>query len=402
MVMHYMELGGAEMALLGLLQGMDYNRYHVDVMIHAHRGELMSYLPSEVRLLPEDYRYAAIEAPIGEAWRRGAYGVVLGRLAAKIWHRAAMKLWPQQGEDSEFARIARCVTPFLPKIQPEVTYDMAISFLTPHNIVRDKVCARCKVAWIHTDYANVRIHPGLEAKVWGAFNHIISISEAVSKGFIKVFPSLAERIVEMDNLLPKGYVRERAQEGQERDSDERWQQGSEGLRLLSIGRYCEAKNYDNVPDICRRLLQQPGVPQDLRWYIIGYGSDEWYQKIQKAIAAAGMAHHVIMLGKRSNPYPYIADCDLYVQPSRYEGKSVTVREAQMLGRPVAITAYQTAPSQVRDGLDGVITPLDNEGCAQALAALIRDSARRQALAHYCAAHDFSGLEGLQTLYNLIP
>ena len=62
-----------------------------------------------------------------------------------------------------------------------------------------------------------------------------------------------------------------------------------------------------------------------------------------------MEEHVLLLGKRTNPYPYIAACDIYAQPSRYEGKSVTVREAQMLCKPVAVTAYPTATSQVRDG-----------------------------------------------------
>ena len=112
-----------------------------------------------------------------------------------------------------------------------------------------------------------------------------------------------------------------------------------GIRLLSIGRYCTAKNFDNVPDMCARLLQS-GL--DVYWYIIGFGPDE--ALIRQKIAEANMEERVILLGKKENPYPYIKACDLYVQPSRYEGKSVTVREAQLLGRPVVIARYATSSS----------------------------------------------------------
>ena len=101
------------------------------------------------------------------------------------------------------------------------------------------------------------------------------------------------------------------------------------MKLLSIGRFTHAKNYDNVPDIARRIVTDYGI-DDLRWYIIGFGGDE--QLIRRNIDRAGMQEHVVLLGKKSNPYPYIKACDLYVQPSRYEGKSVTVREAQIRAR----------------------------------------------------------------------
>lgn len=76
-----------------------------------------------------------------------------------------------------------------------------------------------------------------------------------------------------------------------------------------------------------------------------------------------MEKHVILLGKKENPYPYINACDVYVQPSRYEGKCISVREAQMLGKPVVITRYATSSSQLQDGVDGVIVPMENKGCA---------------------------------------
>lgn len=120
-----------------------------------------------------------------------------------------------------------------------------------------------------------------------------------------------------------------------------------GIKLLSIGRFCTAKNFDNIPNICHRLCEK-GL--DVYWYIIGFGSEEGL--IKRKIKENRMEERVILLGKKDNPYPYIKHCDLYVQPSRFEGKCVSVREAQMLGKPVVITDYPTAKSQLKNGIDG--------------------------------------------------
>ena len=108
---------------------------------------------------------------------------------------------------------------------------------------------------------------------------------------------------------------------------------------------------------------------NVKWYLIGLGPDE--ELIRKKIEETGMQEHVIILGKKENPYPYMKACDIYVQPSRHEGKCVAVREAQILGKPVIITNYETSVSQLKDGYDGVIVSMDNEKCAQGIAEVIQ-------------------------------
>lgn len=177
----------------------------------------------------------------------------------------------------------------------------------------------------------------------------------------------------------------------------------EMVKLLSVGRFSHAKNYDNVPDVCRRitalLSSSSGSHLPVKWYIIGYGGDE--ALIRRRIAEAGMEQHVIILGKRTNPYPYIKACDIYVQPSRYEGKSVTVREAQMLCKPVVITDYATARSQVQDGVDGVIVPMDNEGCAHGIADFILNTDLQARITEYLRSHDYGNVAEVEKLYRLI-
>lgn len=167
-------------------------------------------------------------------------------------------------------------------------------------------------------------------------------------------------------------------------------------RLLSIGRFVEAKNYDNVPDICQKIVNK-GV--DIKWYLIGYGPDE--SLIRSKIREAGMEEYVLILGKKENPYPYIKACDIYVQPSRYEGQSVTVREAQMLYKPVVVTNYPTAGSQIKDGEDGVIVPMDNEGCAKGIAEFILDEEKQKHIIEYLHTHDYGNEAEVEKIYQLL-
>ncbi|MBO7287933.1 MAG: glycosyltransferase, partial [Bacteroidales bacterium] len=172
------------------------------------------------------------------------------------------------------------------------------------------------------------------------------------------------------------------------------------INLLSIGRFSNQKNFDNLPDICKKaleLLKDRNI--SLRWYIIGFGADE--NLIRQKIAEAGMQDHVIILGKKENPYPYVKACDIYVQPSRYEGKSVTVREAQMLCKPVVVTNYPTASSQIQDGVDGVIVPMDNEGCAKGLAEFILDEIKQSQIVEYLKTHDYGNMNEVNKIYSIL-
>ena len=392
--MHYMEIGGAETALVGLLNALDPARVDVDLFLYDHRGEMMQFIPEWVNLLPQIPKYSVLERPIVELVKRGFWGIAAARLWAK-W--LSQKAYKRSGSTLEnnggLDKMSKCTTPLLPKINQSVTYDLAISFLTPHRIVAEKVKAKKKIAWIHTDYTRVWVDAEDELKVWQKYDYVASISGDVTNTFLQVFPSLAPKIVEIENILSPTFVRKRA-ELQDVDKEIR-HEGT--ITLLSVGRFSDAKNYDNVPDICKRLINETKL--NIKWYIIGYGGDE--ALIRKKIKEAGMEEHVILLGKRSNPYPYIKACDIYVQPSRYEGKSVTVREAQMLCKPVVVTNYPTAPSQIRSGIDGVIVPMDNEGCANGLAEVICDKPLQERIIAHLKTHDYGNESEVEKIYTLI-
>lgn len=392
-VSHAMELGGAERSLLGLLNVLDPKRYKIDLFLLRHEGELLEYIPEYVHVLPKVAAYTVLARPMKDTLREGHFWLTGVRLYAKI--KAARYNKKHQYKDSAVALeySHKYIKRYMPKINPTVEYDLAISFLTPHYFVAEKVRAKKKIAWIHTDYKKVQINIPSETVMWGKYDYIASISEEVSKSFLEVCPSLRSKLILIENILPERLIKRQAME---LDVTKEMPVIEDGFRLLSIGRYCTAKNFDNVPAICSCLLTK-GIK--VKWYIIGFGGDE--ELIRQKIAAAKMEEYVILLGKKENPYPYIKACDLYVQPSRYEGKSVTVREAQMFAKPVVITAYPTSGSQLEDGVDGVVVPMDNEGCADGIAKLLDDPKKMQSLSEACRRRDYSNQKEVEKLYELL-
>lgn len=378
-VSHAMYLGGAERSLLGLLDGLDPMVWDTDLFLLRHEGELMEMIPNHVNLLPAIPAYTVLARPMKKTLAEGHILLTSARIAAKL----AARRYAQKHNHTEsivgleYSHKFTC--PFMPKIQPSKEYDLAISFLTPHYFVAQKVRAKKKIAWIHTDYTQVQLNVASETAMWSAYDYIASISNAVTETFLKVFPALKERIVLIENILPERLIKKQAEAfGATSEMPPR------GVRILSIGRFCYQKNFDNVPDICSRLV---AAGLDVYWYLIGFGSDE--DLIRKKIAEAGMEDRVILLGKRDNPYPYIKACDVYIQPSRYEGKAVTVREAQMLGKPVVITRYATSSSQLEEDVDGIIVPMDNDGCAEGIVSLLRDPEKMACLSAACLSRDYS-------------
>lgn len=392
-LMHYMELGGAESALLGLLQSVDADRVEVDLFIYDHRGELMRYVPTDkVRLLPEIQGYKMIERPLKECVSVGQWGVALGRLLAKkTVDRSPI---PEGRSDIRiYTRLADCVERFLPKIQPDVEYDLAISFLMPHNYVISKVKAKKKLGWIHTDYSTVYVDVKREAPVWSQLDYIASISEDVGEKFVEIFPMLKEKLISIENILCSDYIRKKAEETLVSLCSD-----NSAICLLTIGRFSPQKKLEEIPAICRGLVDR-GL--DIRWFVIGYGSEAIERVVRENITKENVENNVILLGKKDNPYPYIKACDIYVQPSRYEGKSITVREAQILYKPVIVTDYPTASSQIQDGVDGVIVPMEIEACVKGMVDFIRNTEKQKAIIDYLSSHDYGNQSEIENIYKIV-
>lgn len=389
-VSHAMEIGGAERALIEMLNCFDYDNFDVDLFLYRHQGDWLNEIPSKVNLLPEISQYSCLAVPMGTVIKKMHLGVAFGRVFGKYLANLYAKTHNHKETIVPIEYSHKYTKFFLPNINYSVEYDLVISFLTPHYVATEKVRAKKRIAWIHTDYSKLDVNVKSELKMWAKYDYIVSISDECTKGFLTKFPQLRDKIIKVENCLSSKVIIEKSKEYLPSEYSD------ENINILSVGRYSMAKNFDNVPEICKKVRE---AGYNIKWFLLGYGGCE--NLIVEKIKEFQMEDYVILLGKRDNPYPYIKNCDIYIQPSRYEGKCVAVREAQILNKPVIITNYATANSQLKDGYDGVIVPMDNEGCAQGIVDVIKNKELQRKLIENTKSVDYTNSSELQKIYDLI-
>ena len=388
-----MEIGGAETSLLGLLKSIDYKNYEVDLLLLNPVGELMDIIPKPVRILREYSEYRNLLLPIKDVIKNKKIRIVIGRLRGKLKANRENKKLNNTGDlcylTKEYSH--KYAIKSLPNIKGK--YDLGISFIDPHYILEKKVEAKVKLGWLHTDFSRINVNKEEDIKMWDGCDYIVSVSDSCKNSFDEKYPQLRDKSIVIENILPLEYVEKQSNAI---DVSNEILKKNDVINICSIGRFSNQKNFDNVPNIAKPIIDQG---YKIRWFIIGYGADE--ELIKRKIKEENVIANVIVLGKKDNPYPYLKTCDIYVQPSRYEGKAVTVREAQMLNKPVVITNFATSDSQLKNGIDGIIVPMDNEGCAKGIISIINDVNLRNKLIFGTKENDYSNKSEIDKIYNLI-
>ena len=172
----------------------------------------MKAIPPHVNLLPENRTWSMFEKPLKEVLKAGQLRMFLARMKGKCQMKEYVKSVQPSDGSAIFGFLGKEVSKVLPDINPDVEYDLAISYLHPHDFVLDHVRAKKKLCWIHTDYSTIDVNTELELPVWGAYNHIVSISADCTKSFLQKFPTLASKIIDMENIMPVTMIRSRADE----------------------------------------------------------------------------------------------------------------------------------------------------------------------------------------------
>ena len=381
-----LEIGGVERSLISMLNNFDYERYDVELLLYNHSGEFMPLILKDVKLLPENTKYKSIRMGIGTLIKAGEYNLAFQRLRAKYGYEYRKD--KSLDDTYQMQLMWKYCNPYFPMVEEE--YDIAISYLWPHDFVAEKVRAKKKIAWIHTDYSNISPDRNIDLEVWDKFDSIVGVSEKCVATFLKLYPSLKKKCVVVENIASPEFIRKMSEEqvSEEFEKDK--------FNLLTVARFSHAKGIDQGVEAIK-LLRDRGI-DNIKWYIVGYGGDE--NKIRELITRYSLEDMIEILGKKDNPYPYMKMCDLYMQPSRYEGKAVTVVEAQILAKPVLITNYPTAHSQVVDRVDGEICELSIEGIANGVEKFYRDRDFLERYRFNCEDRNYENKEELKKLYEL--
>ena len=386
-----LEIGGVERSLISMLDSFDYDNNKVDLMLYRHSGDFMNLLSEKVNLLSENKKYSTFRKSIKEIFAEREFILGFTRLLSKKnCNKIADKLNLKESSYVQMQLMWKYSIKFLPNLDKE--YDLAVSYLWPHYFVAEKVNAKKKVAWIHTDYSKLDIDVEEDIKIWDKYDCIFAVSEECKNAFLKKFERLSKKVKVLENITAVDFIKKMSEE--EIDS---YINTESDFNLLSVARFSHAKGIDKAVKALKELHNR-GL-KNIKWYVVGYGGDE--DNIKSLIKENDLEESFILLGKKTNPYPYMKTCDVYVQPSRYEGKAVTVTEAQILGKPVVITNYPTAKSQVENKVNGYICGLEPKEIADGIEYIYNNTSLREELIHNCKISNFGNKKELEKLYKII-
>lgn len=389
---------GAETALLSLLQTLAREkgeaRYEISLYVLTGQGEMASRLPADVRLLNKKYREESVLTAKGRKYLKKTVlkamftrGTVVKLFPYLVKNTCAMLGKKRLLPDKLLWRILSDGGMVLPE-----EYDLAVSYLEggAAYFVADHVKAAKKAAFIHVDYEKAGYTRALDKDCYLAFDKIFTVSDEVREAFLKAYPELPDKTEVFHNILNKEEIVRRAEEG------EGFTDGFTGMRLLSVGRLTAQKAFEVSVDAMKRLKD---AGKNVRWYVLGEGDQR--KKLQEQIDALGLTEDFILYGAVNNPYPFMKQADIYVHASRFEGKSIAIQEAQILGKPMVVSDCSGNREQVCRGEDGLMCDLTPESLAENITLLLDDEALRRKLGAAAAEKNADAAEEIQKLLSML-
>lgn len=377
-------IGGIETALVNLLNRLDYDRYDVTCLILRDCQETAYRITPQCRLIVSD-RQHAVTFREGYRYKR-MYNLMeepqhASKLRRLIWRILRFLLRAPE---------ARRYATYIKKQLGGEHFDTAV-------IYSDRA-AETAVRAVSADRILMFYHHGAMRREYHdelgyhRAEKVIAVSEALAEKLKAYRPRYAGKIISVNNLIDVAGVRERSLETPETVFPK------DCFHIVSCGRLSPAKGMDIAVAACADLVRSGETR--VRWWIVGGGPEETALRAQ--IHALGMEEYVTLLGMRDNPYPYIRQADLYVQPSRFEGYCGTVLEARLLTVPILATR-NAAAEQITDGQTGLLCNAAASSIARAAKRLMNDPALRQRFRDTLSAHDFDRDNAaiLEKLYTLL-
>lgn len=373
--------GGAEVAMLALMNHPEMAEHDLSLYVMLGQGELISRLPDRVRLLNRNFESADVLSKEGKrVMYRQVAKCILSRGAAvrdlPYMTVNAVRMLRSGGIKAD-KLLWRAVADGAQRLRDE--YDLAVAYIEGGSTyyVSRRVRAKRKVAFVHVDYRQAGYTRELDRGCYDAFDSIFCVSDEVRTAFLSVYPEYADKTAVFHNLIDRERILEMADKG------EGFSDGYDGPRLLTVGRLVPQKAIELSVE-AMAILRDRGVRA--RWYVFGEGEER--AALEKKIAEAGLEQDFLLPGVTDNPYPYYKQTDLYVHCSRFEGRSIAIQEAQTLGCCVIVSDCSGNREQVIDGVDGILTELSPPDMADAIQRALTDEALRTRLGKAAAERRF--------------
>lgn len=356
-IMNNLQCGGAEKALVSLLQTIDYSLYDVDLFLLKKEGLFLDQVPQEVHIIDYQSKLYLFDMPIKKALIECVKKIDIKSFVIRVLSGFVYsKDIPPAQKEQKVWRYLKHVIPFSKK-----NYDVAIGFLekTPSYYCIDKVNATKKIAWIHTELSNLKLNFKKEEKYFNKFDAIIVVSEEISKSLKIRLPKLENKILFLENIVSSTLINKLALKKDVTNYNDSF------FNLVFVGRIAKEKGLFMALEALNILINKG---YNIRWYIVGEGDQK--EELIKLATNYKIIDNIFFTGLTSNPYPYIKNASAYILPSFYEGKSISLEEAKTLNIPIVVTNFSSASNQIEHNENGLIADMNEQSIADKLELLI--------------------------------
>lgn len=372
-----LDSGGVSKSMVSLLNTIDRQKYEVSLWVGSPSGIFYDLLPQDIRLLSDERISLLLKGTSGllSLLKQGYFFLFLGNL---------FRLFLACFNKGYAGWILSKLMPVIVNIE----YDMIVDYNGQHQLyyMVDKLKGKKKVTFFHSDYSKWPYYYQVDKKYYSRVSYIYSISDVCVDSLKKYFPSQINKIGLIENISSPILINKLS----ELPIDD-----FEGnIKLLTLGHICKSKGLD-LAIKSAAILKRKGLC--FKWFFLGKEIENFHDLIEKL----DLTNEIIYLGMRSNPYPYLKQADLYIHPSRFEGKSIALDEAKILCKPIVVTHFSTVCDQFEDRVNASICEMTPESLSNAIIELLVNEKLRIKYQTYLSDHLVDNSNEIDKLYKII-
>lgn len=359
-----MNVGGTEKALLNMIAEIPKDQYDITILMLEEYGGFLNSIPSGVHI---EYikGYNNLKDVLNEPPQIVALDFLKKGKVIKAFNVIFLHLIAKLKKDRTI--FFKYTLNAYPVIDSE--YDVAVAYAGPMDFISyfvlNKIEAKKKVQWIHFDVTKVGFDQQFAAKMYSKFDKIFIVSNEGKNKLLNMLPNIKDKTDTFLNIMSPGLVVKMANE------ENGFEDNFDGVRILTVGRLSKEKGQDLTISVLAKLKENG---HNVRWYCIGDGSARG--EYEKLIYEYGVENDYILLGATPNPYPFMKQCDIYVQSSRHEGYCITLSEARCFNNPIISTNFTGASEQIFHEQTGLIVEFDKQQVYEGIVQLLDDEKLR--------------------------
>ena len=348
-------IGGIEKCLVNLINVLSTREFDVDILLMNPEYDMLDQIKRPYRLLESSSLVMNTTNTINDIQNRG--GVLKHPIKTFIYYIFRLRNKFGFAPWKLFKRIKK-------------EYDIAIAYshhdFSPQYVI-NKVNATRKIVWYHYGVyeASGRKYEN-DIKLYEQFDNVVAVSNDCAKSLRKAFPELGKKLIVLRNFCDIEDVKRKAVEFFPKTYHK------DSIDIVTVGRLTPEKGADLAIKVCISLKEK-GLK--FCWHWVGDGNQR--EVISNEIIKNDISDVFVLEGNQNNPYPYIKNADIYVQPSYFEAYSTTITEAKVLYKPIVTTDVGGMRDQLNDKKNAYIVGISAEELFNAIKKLIEHEEIRE-------------------------